>query len=167
MDELGGPSLGPGTLCSALARLESLGLIEALPSEARRRPYRLTGTGGFLLWSANFILPAALGCTAATVAVRRTELAVPVLRFANLAVAVAAAAMLVMLIATVVWGVVLRSAEPALFHANEGLRATSTAGSWVAIVVLMAAATALAVGSTARGLTGGSGREPEGAGQAG
>jgi hypothetical protein len=85
---------------------------------------------------------------------------VPVLRFANLAVAVAAAAMLVMLIATVVWGVVLRSAEPALFHANEGLRATSTAGSWVAIVVLMAAA-------TARGLTGGSGREPKGAGQAG
>ncbi|HEX8858414.1 MAG TPA: PadR family transcriptional regulator [Actinomycetes bacterium] len=47
--ELGGPSLGPGTLYSALARLESLGLIEALPSEARRRPYRLTSAGAELL----------------------------------------------------------------------------------------------------------------------
>jgi hypothetical protein len=139
----------------------------ALRAGSSPAPAPMTGTGGLLLWSANFILPAALGCGAAMVAVRRTELAVPVLRFASLAVAVAAAAMLVMLIATVVWGVVLRSAEPALFHADEGLRATSTAASWVAIVVLMAAATALAVGSTARGLTGGSRRQPEDAGQAG
>jgi DNA-binding PadR family transcriptional regulator len=49
VSELGGPSLGPGTLYSALARLESLGLIEALPSEDRRRPYRLTGSGAELL----------------------------------------------------------------------------------------------------------------------
>jgi DNA-binding PadR family transcriptional regulator len=47
--ELGGPSLGPGTLHSALARLEKLGLIEALPAEARRRPYRLTSAGAELL----------------------------------------------------------------------------------------------------------------------
>jgi DNA-binding PadR family transcriptional regulator len=47
--ELGGPTLGPGTLYAALARLERLGLIEALPSEARRRPYRLTGVGAATL----------------------------------------------------------------------------------------------------------------------
>jgi DNA-binding PadR family transcriptional regulator len=47
--ELGGPSLGPGTLYSALARLEKLGLIEALPAEERRRPYRLTSVGAELL----------------------------------------------------------------------------------------------------------------------
>jgi DNA-binding PadR family transcriptional regulator len=47
--ELGGPSLGPGTLYSALARLEELGLIEALPAEERRRPYRLTDAGAELL----------------------------------------------------------------------------------------------------------------------
>lgn len=37
--------LGPGTLYGALARLEVRGLIEPLPDEERRRPYRLTGLG--------------------------------------------------------------------------------------------------------------------------
>jgi DNA-binding PadR family transcriptional regulator len=37
--------LGPGTLYGALARLEARGLIEPLPDEERRRPYRLTGLG--------------------------------------------------------------------------------------------------------------------------
>jgi len=36
---------GPGTLYGALTRLESRGLIEALPAEDRRRPYRLTPAG--------------------------------------------------------------------------------------------------------------------------
>lgn len=40
-----GRPLGPGTLYAALARLEERGLIEALPPEERRRPYRLTGLG--------------------------------------------------------------------------------------------------------------------------
>ena len=37
--------LGPGTLYGAIARLESRGLIEALKSDDRRNPYRLTGVG--------------------------------------------------------------------------------------------------------------------------
>jgi DNA-binding PadR family transcriptional regulator len=37
--------LGPGTLYGALSRLEGKGLIEALASEDRRRPYQLTATG--------------------------------------------------------------------------------------------------------------------------
>jgi DNA-binding PadR family transcriptional regulator len=40
-----GVELGPGTLYGALARLERDGLVEPLPGEARRRPYRLTGAG--------------------------------------------------------------------------------------------------------------------------
>ena len=40
-----GVRLGPGTLYAALARLEARGLIEPLPSEDRRRPYRLTEAG--------------------------------------------------------------------------------------------------------------------------
>ncbi len=40
-----GQPLGPGTLYAALGRLELRGLIEALPLENRRRPYRLTGLG--------------------------------------------------------------------------------------------------------------------------
>jgi DNA-binding PadR family transcriptional regulator len=37
--------LAPGTLYEALNRLEGLGLIEALPSDDRRRPYKLTAAG--------------------------------------------------------------------------------------------------------------------------
>jgi DNA-binding PadR family transcriptional regulator len=37
--------LGPGTLYGAIARLEDRGLIEPLPAEERRRPYRLTAAG--------------------------------------------------------------------------------------------------------------------------
>jgi DNA-binding PadR family transcriptional regulator len=41
--------LGPGTLYAALSRLERLAVIEALPVEERRRPYRLTAAGADLL----------------------------------------------------------------------------------------------------------------------
>ena len=40
-----GVRLGPGTLYGALTRLEQDGLVEALPLEGRRRPYRLTDAG--------------------------------------------------------------------------------------------------------------------------
>jgi len=52
MDDVGRlarAKLGPGTLYAALARLESMALIEALPAEDRRRPYRLSGAGADLL----------------------------------------------------------------------------------------------------------------------
>lgn len=41
--------LAPGTLYEALARLETQGLIEALESTDRRRPYRLTALGAATL----------------------------------------------------------------------------------------------------------------------
>jgi DNA-binding PadR family transcriptional regulator len=37
--------VAPGTLYEALSRLESQGLIEAVESDDRRRPYRLTAVG--------------------------------------------------------------------------------------------------------------------------
>jgi DNA-binding PadR family transcriptional regulator len=40
-----GVTLGPGTLYAVLGRLEDRGLIEALPADGRRRPYRLTAAG--------------------------------------------------------------------------------------------------------------------------
>ena len=40
-----GVRLGPGTLYGAIARLEQRGLIESLPAQDRRRPYRLTEPG--------------------------------------------------------------------------------------------------------------------------
>jgi DNA-binding PadR family transcriptional regulator len=40
-----GFALGPGTLYAVLARLERAGLVEPMPSEDRRRPYRITADG--------------------------------------------------------------------------------------------------------------------------
>src|SRR5438874_9919790 len=40
-----GTRLEPGTLYAALTRLEHRTWIEALPSEERRRPYRITAEG--------------------------------------------------------------------------------------------------------------------------
>ena len=49
IEALCGVRLGPGTLYGALARLERRGLVEPLPSEDRRRPYRLTAAGASAL----------------------------------------------------------------------------------------------------------------------
>ena len=40
-----GVRLSPGTLYAVISRLESRGLIEPLPADDRRRPYRLTAAG--------------------------------------------------------------------------------------------------------------------------
>ena len=45
VNDFAGVALGPGTLYGALDRLELLGLIEALPAEDRRHPYRITPSG--------------------------------------------------------------------------------------------------------------------------
>ena len=45
IDGFAAVNLGPGTLYSALAKLEAAGLVEALPAEDRRRPYRITAAG--------------------------------------------------------------------------------------------------------------------------
>jgi DNA-binding PadR family transcriptional regulator len=45
IEAITGLRLGPGTLYGALARLEARGFIEALKSEDRRNPYRLTALG--------------------------------------------------------------------------------------------------------------------------
>ncbi len=42
---MSGTRLGPGTLYGAIARLEREKLIEALPPDERRQPYRLTPQG--------------------------------------------------------------------------------------------------------------------------
>jgi DNA-binding PadR family transcriptional regulator len=45
VEAFAGVRLAPGTLYEALSRLEAAGLTEALESEDRRRPYRLTAAG--------------------------------------------------------------------------------------------------------------------------
>jgi DNA-binding PadR family transcriptional regulator len=45
IEEIAGATLGPGTLYGALSRLVQRGLVEALPAQDRRRPYRITPAG--------------------------------------------------------------------------------------------------------------------------
>jgi DNA-binding PadR family transcriptional regulator len=45
IDSFAGVRLGAGTLYGAITRLEEQGLIEALESDDRRRPYQLTAAG--------------------------------------------------------------------------------------------------------------------------
>jgi len=45
IEEFAGVKLGAGTLYGALAVLEKSGLVEALPAEDRRHPYRITAAG--------------------------------------------------------------------------------------------------------------------------
>jgi len=49
IESFAGVRLAPGTLYEALARLEAQGLIEALESHDRRRPYQLTALGAATL----------------------------------------------------------------------------------------------------------------------
>ena len=45
IEQFAGVTLGAGTLYGALAKLEEAGLVEALPEQDRRRPYRITPDG--------------------------------------------------------------------------------------------------------------------------
>jgi DNA-binding PadR family transcriptional regulator len=49
IEAFAGVRLAPGTLYEALARLDAQGLIEAVESDDRRRPYRLTDAGAAAL----------------------------------------------------------------------------------------------------------------------
>ncbi|HEY5196954.1 MAG TPA: PadR family transcriptional regulator [Solirubrobacteraceae bacterium] len=49
IDAFAGVRLAPGTLYEALARLERQGLIEAVETDDRRRPYKLTAAGAVAL----------------------------------------------------------------------------------------------------------------------
>src|SRR6266851_3534085 len=49
IESFAGVRLAPGTLYEALARLQAQGLIEAVESHDRRRPYRLTAVGAATL----------------------------------------------------------------------------------------------------------------------
>lgn len=45
IEQMTGQRPGPGTLYGAISRLEGKKWIEPLPSDDRRRPYKLTGAG--------------------------------------------------------------------------------------------------------------------------
>lgn len=86
-------------------------------------------------------------------AVVRSEISAQLLRFAVLPSLLTTLSMAVMLVATLIWGLALRSSIPQLFNSNEGMFGTSTSDSWLRIVIVMAIATVLAGVSLVRSLS--------------
>lgn len=91
-----------------------------------------------------FLLAAVVSTAAVSVAVVRSEISGRLYRFTLIPGAVAALAMLVMLISTVIWGVSLSMDAPQLFNGDGGVLATNFAASWLGIVVVMAVSTCVA-----------------------
>jgi hypothetical protein len=115
------------------------------------------GTSTFLtLLSRGIFVAVFLGAAVASTgavcfAVTRSNIPARLLRFAVLPSLLMTLSMLVMFVATLVWGLSLCSDVPQLFNGNEGMFGTSTSGSWLRIVLVMAIATGLAVFSLMRG----------------
>ena len=138
----------------AVGVLWFVGTLALLAWRARTLPAgQMDNWGSIGGMVSSFVLAIATGVAGAVTAVRRTQLPMQLLRLAAGGALVATAAMVVMLAATVTWGLALRAADPALFHSAEGIRATSTAGSWAAIVAVMATATAVAAAACTRSIT--------------
>ena len=106
----------------------------------------------FLSLVGAFSLAALASTWAVTAAVRRVEVGGRTLRFALYPAAVAAAGMAVVLVGTTVWGVTLRATAPTLFSGDDGILATPTYVTWLAIVAVMAVSTAVAVVASICGL---------------
>ena len=100
-----------------------------------------------------FLLAAIASTVAVSIAVARSEIGGQLYRFALVPGAIATLAMGVMCVATIVWGISLRAYAPELFMGDEGILATNTALSWLAIVVMMAASTFVAGISVIRGFS--------------
>jgi DNA-binding PadR family transcriptional regulator len=49
IEQMSGVAFGPGTLYGVLGRLEEEGLVERLPADDRRHPYRITAEGAQVL----------------------------------------------------------------------------------------------------------------------
>lgn len=108
-----------------------------------------------LSWIGLFHLAAAVSTTAVVVAVRQSEIGLSLFQFARIPAVLTTLSMAAMLVATIAWGVALRTDAPQVFNGAYGiyLIGANVAVSWLLIVVVMAAATAVAAVSTWRGLS--------------
>ena len=122
------------------------------PALGRLSVHAALNVGLFLSLVGAFLLAAVASAAAITAAVRRSEVGERPIRFALHAAVVAALAMGVVLLGTVVWGLALRASAPALFTGDEGILATPTVASWLAIVAVMFASEGAAAFAVVRGL---------------
>jgi hypothetical protein len=106
---------------------------------------------GFLGLIGVLILGAIASTAAVSLAVKRSQIGGRLMYFTRIPATVATLAMLAMCLATIVWGLGLRSDVPQLFNGNDGLVATNTAVNWLGIVAVMTIATVIAGVGVVRG----------------
>lgn len=99
----------------------------------------------------------ALGAAASALGVSRavvlSELDERPFRFAVIPAVVATLAMVMMLIAAVIWGLLARGYEPAAFDSGSyGYYGSQTIVSWIVVILLMVAATGVSASAAVRGL---------------
>lgn len=92
-----------------------------------------------------FLLAAIASTAAVSLLVVRYATNEKFLRSGHLLAIVTTASMALMLIATLIWGLILQAQDPQLFTSNNGILGASTALSWLAILIAMALATAIAL----------------------
>ncbi len=97
---------------------------------------------GFALIAVTGIAVVAATAWAAAATLRRMPASQPA-RLRQVAVATVAAGMAVATVAAVIWGLRVRSGDPTGFRGDHGILATPFVPSWIAVVVAMAAATAI------------------------
>jgi hypothetical protein len=106
----------------------------------------------FLSIVSMFLLAAVASAASVSAAVGRSGVGERLYRFALYPAALAAFSMVVVSVATAVWGLALWAEAPALFAGDDGLLATPTAASWLAILAVMGCSTCAAVVAAVRGL---------------
>ena len=104
----------------------------------------------FLVWVGAFAIAAVASTVAVSAAALEAEVDATLYQRAALPAALTAAAMLVCVGSVVAWGVALGLAAPSAFWGNEGILGSSTVLAWLAVVVVMAGATAIAIRAATR-----------------
>lgn len=104
----------------------------------------------FIVWVSTFVVAVLAGAIALGVAALNAEINGELYRRATAPAFVAALAMFLVAAATVAWGIAIYALDPAAFWGGGGFLATSTAANWLAIVVVMAGTTAVALRSATR-----------------
>ena len=103
--------------------------------------------------AALIVIVAGLGVVAATAWAVSTVARVPATappRLRRTALGVLAASMAVTTAAAIVWGIAVHAADPSRFASRDGVLASPFIPSWIAMFVIMAVATALAVRAARR-----------------
>lgn len=106
----------------------------------------------FALLLVGFAIAAVVSTWAVASAIRRAEIDVSLFRLARIPALVTSLVMLTVAIATLLWGLGLRGADPGLVAGNDGVMATNTTLSWLAIVAVMALSSMVALVASMRGL---------------